>query len=111
MTSVIDNPSKVSEYILSSRRMGIDILPPDINKGESSFSVDGGSIRYGLSAIKSIGRPVIEGLVEERNLRGEFKTLRDFIERMSGRDINKRTIENFIKQVHLTVFPATDARR
>ena len=97
MTSVIDNPSKVSEYILSSRRMGIAILPPDINKGESSFSVDGGSIRYGLSAIKSIGRPVIEGLVEERNLRGGFKTLRDFIERMSGRDINKRTIENFIK--------------
>lgn len=97
MTSVIDNPSKVSEYILSSRRMGIAILPPDINKGESSFSVDGGSIRYGLSAIKSIGKPVIEWLVEERNLRGEFKTLRDFIERMSGRDINKRTIENFIK--------------
>lgn len=97
MTSVIDNPSKVSEYILSSRRMGIAILPPDINKGESSFSVDGGSIRYGLSAIKSIGRPVIEGLVEERNLRGGFKTLRDFIERMSRRDINKRTIENFIK--------------
>ena len=97
MTSVIDNPSKVSEYILSSRRMGIAILPPDINKGESSFSVDGGSIRYGLSAIKSIGKPVIEGLVEERNLRGGFKTLRDFIERMSGRDINKRTIENFIK--------------
>ncbi|GAA6411047.1 DNA polymerase III subunit alpha [Blautia hominis] len=97
MTSVIDNPSKVSEYILSSRRMGIAILSPDINKGESSFSVDGGSIRYGLSAIKSIGRPVIEGLVEERNLRGGFKTLRDFIERMSGRDINKRTIENFIK--------------
>ena len=97
MTSVIDNPSKVSEYILSSRRMGIAILPPDINKGESSFSVDGGSIRYGLSAIKSIGKPVIEGLVEERNLRGGFKTLRDFIERMSGRDLNKRTIENFIK--------------
>ena len=97
MTSVIDNPSKVSEYILSSRRMGIAILPPDINKGESSFSVDGSSIRYGLSAIKSIGKPVIEGLVEERDLRGGFKTLRDFIERMSGRDINKRTIENFIK--------------
>ena len=83
MTSVIDNPSKVSEYILSSRRMGIAILPPDINKGESSFSVDGGSIRYGLSAIKSIGKPVIESLVEERKNNGEFKTLRDFIERMS----------------------------
>ena len=66
MTSVIENPSKVSEYILSSRRMGISILPPDVNQGESSFSVDGGAIRYGLSAIKSIGKPVIESLVEER---------------------------------------------
>ena len=97
MTSVIDNPSKVSEYILSSRRMGISILPPDINKGESSFSVDEGSIRYGLSAIKSVGRPVIENLVEERKNNGKYKTLRDFIERMAGKDANKRAIENFIK--------------
>lgn len=97
MTSVIDNPSKVAEYILSSRKMGIDILPPDINRGESSFSVDGNSIRYGLSAIKSVGRPVIEGLVEERNARGPYKNLRDFIERLSGKELNKRVIENFIK--------------
>ncbi len=97
MTSVIDNPSKVAEYILSSRKMGIDILPPDINKGESAFSVDGNSIRYGLSAIKSVGRPVIEGLVEERNARGPYKNLRDFIERLSGKELNKRVIENFIK--------------
>lgn len=60
MTSVIDNPPKVADYILSCRRMGIAILPPDINKGDSTFSVDGGGIRYGLSAIKSIGKPVIE---------------------------------------------------
>ncbi len=97
MTSVIDVPSKVAEYIYTCRQMGIDILSPDINKGEGNFSVDGGNIRYGLTAIKSIGRPVIAAIVEEREARGEFKNLKDFIERLSGKDINKRTIENFIK--------------
>ena len=74
MTSVIDNPSKVAEYILSSRKMEIDILPPDINKGVSEFSVDNGGIRYGLSAIKGVGRQVIESIVEERRERGVLKT-------------------------------------
>ena len=97
MTSVIDVPSKVAEYIYTCRQMGIDILSPDINKGVGNFSVDGGNIRYGLTAIKSIGRPVIAAIVEEREARGEFKNLKDFIERLSGKDINKRTIENFIK--------------
>ena len=97
MTSVIDNPPKVADYILSCRRMGIAILPPDINKGDSTFSVDGGEIRYGLSAIKSIGKPVIEAIVAERNQRGDFTSLRDFIERMTGKDVNKKAIENFIK--------------
>lgn len=97
MTSVIDNPRKVSEYILTCRQMGIAILPPDINCGEGAFSVDGKNIRYGLSAIKSIGRPVIEAIVKEREARGRYKTLRDFIERLSGKEVNKRTIENFIK--------------
>lgn len=97
MTSVIDNPPKVADYILSCRRMGIAILPPDINKGDSTFSVDGGGIRYGLSAIKSIGKPVIEAIVAERNQRGSFTSLRDFIERMTGKDVNKKAIENFIK--------------
>ena len=97
MTSVIDNPPKVADYILSCRRMGIAILPPDINKGDSTFSVDGGGIRYGLSAIKSIGKPVIESIVAERNQRGDFTSLRDFIERMTGKDVNKKAIENFIK--------------
>ena len=97
MTSVIDNPSKVAEYILSSRKMEIDILPPDINKGVSEFSVDNGGIRYGLSAIKGVGRQVIESIVEERRERGVFKNLRDFIERMAGKEVNKKVIENFIK--------------
>ena len=97
MTSVIDNPSKVAEYILSSRKMGIAILPPDINRGYSSFSVDGKAIRYGLSAIKGVGKPVIAAIVAEREERGLFKNLRDFIERMSGREVNKKTIENLIK--------------
>ncbi|MDD6168575.1 MAG: DNA polymerase III subunit alpha [Lachnospiraceae bacterium] len=97
MTSVQDNTSKVSEYILTCRRMGIKILPPDINEGESGFSVSGNAIRYGLSAIKSIGRPVIEAIIEERKIRGKFTTLNDFITRLSGKEVNKRTIENFIK--------------
>ena len=97
MTSMIDNPPKVAEYIYSCRQMGIEILPPDINEGVGNFSVQDGKIRYGLAAIKSIGRPVIESIVKERNERGKFKTLKDFIERLSGKEVNKRTIESFIK--------------
>ena len=97
MTSMIDNPPKVAEYIYSCRQMGIEILPPDINEGVGNFSVQDGKIRYGLAAIKSIGRPVIESIVRERNERGKFKTLKDFIERLSGKEVNKRTIESFIK--------------
>ena len=98
MTSVIDNPSKVSEYIYACRQMNIKILPPDINKGEANFSVDGGDIRYGLAAIKSIGRPVIKSIVEDREELGLFQNLEDFITRLSARNIlNKRTIENLIK--------------
>ncbi len=97
MTSVIDNPPKVAEYILTCRQMGIRILPPDINVGEAGFTVDGKNIRYGLSAIKSIGRPVIDAVVEERTLGGSYRSLKDFIERLTGKETNKRTIENFIK--------------
>ncbi|HIQ95642.1 MAG TPA: DNA polymerase III subunit alpha [Candidatus Limivivens merdigallinarum] len=97
MTSVIDNASKVAEYIYTCRQMGIVILPPDVNSSEIGFSVEEGKIRYGLSAIKSVGRPVIEGLVEEREKKGRFQSLKDFIDRMARRDINKRVIENFIK--------------
>ena len=98
MTSVIDNPSKVSEYIYACRQMNIKILPPDINKGEANFSVDSGDIRYGLAAIKSIGRPVIKAIVEDREELGLFQNLEDFITRLSAKNVlNKRTIENLIK--------------
>lgn len=107
MTSVIDNPGKVAEYIMTCRSMGISILPPDINQGESGFSVNGTSIRYALTAIKSIGRPVIDAVVEERNTRGEFTNLKDFITRMADKDINKKTIENFIKAGAFDSLPGT----
>ena len=97
MTSVIDFPTKVSEYILHCRQIGIDILPPDINCGDSRFSVDGQSIRYGLSAIKSVGKSVIEDIVKEREEGGAYTTLNSFISRMSGKEVNKRTVENLIK--------------
>ncbi len=96
LTSVIDNGSKVAEYILTCRSMGIEILPPDINEGEAGFSVSGGKIRYALTAIKAVGRPVIDAIVEERKLRGPYTTIKDFMTRLTG-EVNKRAIENFIK--------------
>ena len=97
LTSVLDNTTKISEYILTCRQMGISILPPDINEGVSGFSVSGENIRYGLSAIRSIGRNVVEAIVRERDRNGPFVTLDDFVSRMSGKEINKKTVENFIK--------------
>ena len=97
MTSVIDFPTKVAEYIMECRKMDIKILPPDINEGERDFSVSGGNIRYALSAIKSVGRSVIDNIVSERQEHGPFVSLKDFIERLSGKEVNKRTVESFIK--------------
>ena len=107
MTSVIDNSVKVAEYIMTCRQMGIEILPPDINHGVSSFSVDNGRILYGLSAVKSIGRPVVAAIEQERSLAGPFTSLKNFIERMSGKEVNKRSIENFIKAGAFDSFGAT----
>ncbi len=97
MTSVIDSPQKVSEYILTCRSMGIALLPPDINQGQGGFSVSDGSIRYALTAIKSVGRQVIDGIVEERRARGSFSSLQDFVSRTIQGDMNKRAMESFIK--------------
>ena len=107
LTSVIDNPKKVSEYILTCRNMGIAMLPPDINEGEAGFSVSGNSIRYALTAIKAVGRPVIESIVKERQERGRFTNLKDFITRVANLDVNKRAIENFIKAGALDSLGAT----
>ncbi|NLP45692.1 MAG: DNA polymerase III subunit alpha [Epulopiscium sp.] len=97
MTSVMDNSTKVSEYIMHCKTMGIQLLPPDINSGYYSFSVWQGKIRYGLGAIKNVGKGVIESLVIERQNHGFFHSLTDFCQRLDGKDLNKRAIESFIK--------------
>ena len=106
MTSVIDNSTKVSEYILTCRQMSIGILAPDVNESESAFSVSGGAIRYGLNAIKSVGRPVIESIIAERKAGGPYVDLSDFIHRLPGKDVNKRVVENLIKSGAFDSFPA-----
>ena len=105
MTSVMDNAGKTAEYILTCRQMGISILPPDINEGESGFSVSGGAIRYGLSAIKSVGTSVVDAIVTERQQNGLFTSLEDFVERMTNKEANKKTMENFIKSGALDSLP------
>ena len=108
MTSVMDNVGKFSEYVLTCRRMmGIPVLPPDINEGESGFSVSGDAIRYGLSAIKSVGKPVVDVILAERGKGGPFRSMEDFVGRMSMKEVNKRTLENFIKSGALDTLPGT----
>ena len=97
MTSVIENSAKVAGYIMVCKSMGITILPPDINKGIRGFSVDNGSIRYALSAIKGVGGPIIDGITEERKIHGPYTNLQDFVTRMSDMQVNKKSVENFIK--------------
>ena len=107
MTSVIDNTSKVSGYIYACRQMGIEILAPDINEGEWQFTVSDGKIRYGMGAIKGVGKSVIEAIVQERYERGNFRNLKNLIERMTGKEVNKRTIESFIKSGSLDALEGT----
>ena len=97
MTSVIDNSTKASEYLYHCKEMGIKVLPPDVNVGAGSFYPEGDHIRYGLYAIKALGRPVIDKIVEERTINGAYTSLQNFVERTVERDINKRAIENLIK--------------
>ena len=97
MTSVIDNSAKAAEYLNHCKEMGIDVLPPDINAGWGEFTAEGANVRYGLYAIKSLGRPVIDKIIEARKIGGPYRTLQDFIERVAERDVNKRAVENLIK--------------
>lgn len=107
LTSVMDNITKVSEYILTCRQMGIEIMPPDINVGYSGFSVSGGAIRYGLSAIKSIGKNVVDAIIKEREANGPFVSMENFVERMSNKEVNRRTLESFIKSGAMDSLPGT----
>ena len=97
MTSVIDNSTKASEYLYHCKEMGIPVLSPDINSGQGEFTAEGDHVRYGLYAIKALGRPVIDRIIEERRENGLYQTLQDFIERTTDRDVNKRAVENLIK--------------
>lgn len=97
MTSVIDNSAKAAEYLTHCKEMNIDVLPPDINAGWGEFTAEGPNVRYGLYAIKSLGRPVIDKIIEERKVGGPYRTLQDFVERIADRDVNKRAVENLIK--------------
>ena len=107
LTSVIDNAGKVASYIMSCRAMGIKILPPDVNEGLVGFSVKDGAIVYALTAIKGVGRNIIDALVEERDNRGPYLNLKDFITRMSAIELNKRVVENFIKAGAFDSLPGT----
>ncbi len=97
LNSFMGSLGKVSQYVMECRRMGIKVLPPDINESESSFSVKNGSIRFGLLAVKNVGANVVKNLIEERNKNGLFKNFIDFCERMEGKELNKRTVESLIK--------------
>ncbi|MDY6287634.1 MAG: DNA polymerase III subunit alpha [Lachnospiraceae bacterium] len=97
LTSVIDNPDKCARYMYVCREMGIEILPPDINRSYAAFSVENGKIRFGLTAIKGVGKPVMDDIVLERDRAGAFHSIQDLCKRLSGRSMNKRTMENFIK--------------
>ena len=107
LTSVLGNTNKISEYSYACKKLGIKILPPDINYGEGAFSVDGGNIRYGLTAIKSLGKPVIEAIIKERKANGLYRDFKDLVERLSSKEINKRTVENLIKSGALDCFGVT----
>lgn len=107
LTSFLENTAKITSYILTCRHMGIQILPPDINEGEYRFTPQDGNIRYGLAAIKGVGKPVIDEIVEERKAGGKFHSLKDFCMRMSGKSVNKRAMEGFIKAGALDSLPGT----
>ncbi len=106
ITSVLGNSDKAAAYIAGCRKMGIEILPPDINEGFGYFSVSDGKIRYGLSALKSVGEGVIDAVVAEREVNGPYKNLKDFVSRLSAKEVNKRTIESFIKSGAFDCFPS-----
>ena len=95
MTSVVDNTDKVAGYIYACRQMNIQMLPPDVNTSDMEFSVEDNAIRFGLSAVKSLGRPTIKAIIDERN-KSRFTSMQDFISRLYT-DLNKRTLENLIK--------------
>ncbi|MCL1884067.1 MAG: DNA polymerase III subunit alpha [Defluviitaleaceae bacterium] len=97
MTSVMDASTKVAQYIAECKKMGITLLPPDVNEGFAAFSVAGQNIRFGLSSIKNVGRATVDALVAEREKNGKYKGITDFIKRLAECDVNKRCLESLIR--------------
>ena len=97
LTSVLDNGTKVSEYIEECARLSIEVLPPHVNESETGFTVTGGNIRFGLLAVRNLGRGFITGLLAERKRGGAFSSYYDFCKRLHGKDMNRRTLESLIK--------------
>lgn len=97
LTSVVDFSNKVAEYIAECKSMNIKLLPPDVNESQSNFSVSGKNIRFGMSAIKGIGKNIVQKIISERDLNGPYENLSEFVRRLNGDDLNKRNIENMIK--------------
>ncbi len=97
LTSFIDNAAKVSKYIAVVKKLGITMLPPDINKSSRTFSVDNGKIRFGLAAVKNVGGAVVDEIAAERKANGDFVGFIDFCDRMAGRRVNKKVVESLIK--------------
>ena len=108
LTSVLDNSDKVAEYIAECRDCGIELLPPDVNRSSDGFTVEDGGIRFGLVAIKNIGRGFIQAVMRERETGGDFTSLYDFCSRMNGSEMNKRAVENLIRS---GAFDSMGARR
>ncbi|HJB30400.1 MAG TPA: DNA polymerase III subunit alpha, partial [Candidatus Oscillibacter excrementavium] len=108
LTSVLDNSDKVAGYISECRDCGIALLPPDINRSADRFTVEEGGIRFGLVAIKNIGRGFIQAVMRDRAEKGPFTSLYDFCDRMADSDINKRAVENLIRS---GAFDSLGARR
>lgn len=109
LTSVLGNTDKIIEYNNACMSRGVRLLPPDVNTSEMSFTVSGENLSFGLLAVKNLGRGVIQGILDERSLNGEFKSLPDFIERMHGRDLNRRAVESLIKSGAFDCFPQNRA--
>ncbi len=97
LTSVLDSSEKVAEYISECRSMGIALLPPDVNQSETDFTVVEEGIRFGLAALKGVGRSFTQGLLEQRRANGTFRDFFDFCERMFDHDLNRRVLESLIK--------------
>ena len=97
LSSVLDNSVKIAEYIAECREMNINLLPPDINESGADFTVSGSNIRFGMAAIKSIGRGFVNEVIKERTGHGDFRSFEDFCRRMTGKELNRRAVENLVR--------------